>query len=173
MMWLRDEVDHRLFRMAMANAPSIDEYNAALPEGEKLPRIVLIIDEYMEYIRQKTEEAYEAERVDMFNATLESIALHSRETGIHLILATQRPTPDIITDRIKGLLPCRASFVVVDKRESTIILNRTGAERLLGQGDMIFTRNDSEDGIHAQAAYVSDEEISRVIEFLRKENSGD
>ena len=73
MMWLRDEVDHRLFRMAMANAPSIDEYNAALPEGEKLPRIVLIIDEYMEYIRQKTEEAYEAERVDMFNATLESI----------------------------------------------------------------------------------------------------
>ena len=152
MMWLRDEVDHRLFRMAMANAPSIDEY---------------------EYIRQKTEEAYEAERVDMFNATLESIALHSRETGIHLILATQRPTPDIITDRIKGLLPCRASFVVVDKRESTIILNRTGAERLLGQGDMIFTRNDSEDGIHAQAAYVSDEEISRVIEFLRTENSGD
>lgn len=173
LMWLRDEVDHRLFRMAMAHASSIEEYNASLPEEERLPRIVLIMDEYMEYVRQKTEEAYESERVDMFNATLESIALHSGEAGVHLILATQRPTPDIITDKINSLLPCRASFVVVDKRESKIILNRTGAERLLGQGDMIFTRDDSEDGIHAQAAYVSDEEINKVIEFLRQENDPD
>ena len=173
LMWLRDEVDHRLFKITMAHVTTIDEYNATLPENEKLPRIVLIMDEYMEYIRQKTEEAYESERIDMFNATLESIALHSGETGVHLILATQRPAPDIITDKIKSLLPCRASFVVVDKRESKIILNRTGAERLLGQGDMIFTRDDSEDGIHAQAAYVSDEEINRVIEFLQQENSGD
>ena len=173
LMWLRDEVDHRLFKITMAHVTTIDEYNATLPENEKLPRIVLIMDEYMEYIRQKTEEAYESERIDMFNATLEIIALHSGETGVHLILATQRPAPDIITDKIKSLLPCRASFVVVDKRESKIILNRTGAERLLGQGDMIFTRDDSEDGIHAQAAYVSDEEINRVIEFLQQENSGD
>ena len=168
LMWLRDEADHRLFKMTLANKADIDEYNAAVPEAEKLPRIVLIMDEYMEYVRQKTEEAYESERVDLFNAMLESIALHSGETGIHLILATQRPAPDIITDRINRLLPCRASFVVVDKRESRIILNRTGAERLLGQGDMIFTRGDGEDGIHAQAAYVSDEEISRVIAFLRE-----
>ena len=173
LMWLRDEVDHRLFRITMANKASIDEYNASVSETEKLPRIVLIMDEYMEYIRQKTEEAYEAERIDMFNATLESIALHSATAGVHLILATQRPTPDIITDKINRLLPCRASFVVVDKRESKIILNRTGAERLLGQGDMIFTRDDSEDGIHAQAAYVSDEEINRVIAFLRQEKKAD
>ena len=135
-----------------------------------MPRIVLIMDEYMEYIRRKTEEAYEAERIDMFNAVLEDIAIQSQAAGIHFILATQRPTPDIITDRINQTLPCRASFVVVDKRESKIILNRTGAERLLGQGDMIFTRNDSEEGIHAQAAYVSDEEITRVIHFLQREN---
>ena len=173
LMWLRDEVDHRLFKITMANTTSIDEYNASVSETEKLPRIVLIMDEYMEYIRRKTEEAYEAERIDLFNATLESIALHSGTAGVHLILATQRPTPDIITDKINRLLPCRASFVVVDKRESKIILNRTGAERLLGQGDMIFTRDDSEDGIHAQAAYVSDEEINRVIAFLRQENEAD
>ena len=135
-----------------------------------MPRIVLIMDEYMEYIRRKTEEAYEAERIDMFNAVLEDIAIQSQAAGIYFILATQRPTPDIITDRINQTLPCRASFVVVDKRESKIILNRTGAERLLGQGDMIFTRNDSEEGIHAQAAYVSDEEITRVIHFLQREN---
>ena len=169
LMWLQNERDERLYRMARANVSTIEEYNAR--GQDKLPRIVVIMDEYMEYIRRKTEEAYEAERVDMFNAVLEDIAVQSKATGIHLILATQRPTPDIITDRIKNTLKCRASFVVVDKRESKIILNRTGAERLLGQGDMIFTRDDGGDGIHAQAAFVSDEEINRVIDFIRKENS--
>ena len=168
LMWLQNEMDQRLYRLARAKAATIDEYNASAEA--KMPRILLIMDEYMEYIRRKTEEAYEAERVDMFNAVLESLALHSREAGIHLILATQRPAPDIITDRINSLLPCRASFVVVDKRESKIVLNQTGAERLLGMGDMIFTRNDREEGIHAQAAYVSDEEINSVIAFLRREN---
>ena len=167
LMWLQNEKDERLYKMARAGTTTIEDYNSFAEKT--LPRIVLIMDEYMEYIRRKTEEAYEAERIDMFNATLEDIAAHSKETGIHLILATQRPTPDIITDRINKLLPCRASFVVVDRRESKIILNRTGAERLLGQGDMIFTRNDSEDGIHAQAAYVSDDEINQVIAFLRRE----
>ena len=168
LMWLQNEMDQRLYRLARAKTATIDEYNASAEA--KMPRILLIMDEYMEYIRRKTEEAYEAERVDMFNAVLESLALHSREAGIHLILATQRPAPDIITDRINSLLPCRASFVVVDKRESKIVLNQTGAERLLGMGDMIFTRNDREEGIHAQAAYVSDEEINSVIAFLRREN---
>lgn len=167
LMWLQNEKDERLYKMARAGTTTIEDYNSFAEKT--LPRIILIMDEYMEYIRRKTEEAYEAERIDMFNATLEDIAAHSKETGIHLILATQRPTPDIITDRINKLLPCRASFVVVDRRESKIILNRTGAERLLGQGDMIFTRNDSEDGIHAQAAYVSDDEINQVIAFLRRE----
>ena len=167
LMWLQNEKDERLYKMARAGTTTIEDYNSFAEKP--LPRIVLIMDEYMEYVRRKTEEAYEAERIDMFNATLEDIAAHSKEAGIHLILATQRPTPDNITDRINKLLPCRASFVVVDRRESKIILNRTGAERLLGQGDMIFTRNDSEDGIHAQAAYVSDDEINQVIAFLRRE----
>ena len=168
LMWLQNEKDQRLYKMARANTDNIEDYNATA--RDPMPRIVLIMDEYMEYIRRKTEEAYEAERIDMFNAVLEDIAIHSQAAGIHFILATQRPTPDIITDRINQTLPCRASFVVVDKRESKIILNRTGAERLLGQGDMIFTRSDSEEGIHAQAAYVSDEEITRVIHFLQREN---
>ncbi len=168
LMWLQSEKDERLYKMARANTVTIEEYNA---KAEKpLPRIVLIMDEYMEYVRRKTEEAFEAERVDMFNAILEDLAVQSRAAGIHLILATQRPTPDIITDRINNLLPCRASFVVVDKRESKIVLNRTGAERLLGQGDMIFTRNESGEGIHAQAAFVSEGEINRVIEFLRQQS---
>ena len=167
LMWLQNEKDQRLYRMARANADHIEQYNATA--RNPLPRIVVIMDEYMEYIRRKTEESYEAERIDMFNAILEDVAAQSQAVGIHLILATQRPTPDIITEKINRTLPCRASFVVVDKRESKIILNRTGAERLLGQGDMIFTRGDSGDGIHAQAAYVSDDEINQVIAFLRRE----
>ncbi len=167
LMWLQNEKDERLYKLSRAKAENIDEYNAKAKT--KLPRIVLIMDEYMEYIRRKTDYSYEAERIDMFNAILEDLAAQSQITGIHLILATQRPTPDIITDRINRTLPCRASFVVVDKRESKIILNRTGAERLLGQGDMIFTWGDSGDGIHAQAAYVSDDEINQVIAFLRRE----
>ena len=171
LMALRDEKDRRLYEMARANTACIEDYNAkaAVP----LPRIVVIIDEYMEFIIRKTDEEYEKERVEMFNAVLEEIAAQSRAAGIHLILATQRPSPDIITDRIKAALPCRASFVVVDGRESRIILNRTGAERLLGQGDMILTRNDSGEGIHAQAAYVSDEEINRVIGFLCGKDGGE
>lgn len=168
MKWLQNEKDERLYKLARTKTSTIDEYNATAKEP--LPRIVLIMDEYMEYIRRKTDDAYEAERVDLFNAILEDLAPHSKETGIHLILATQRPTPDIITDKINNCLPCRASFVVVDKRESQIILNRTGAERLLGWGDMLFTRNDKEDGIHAQAAFVSDDEINKVIAFLQRES---
>ncbi len=167
LMWLQNEKDERLYKLTRAKAANIEEYNANAQNP--LPRIVLIMDEYMEYIRRKTDETYEAERIDMFNAILEDLAVHSATTGIHLILATQRPTPDIITDKINNLLPCRASFVVVDKRESQIILKRTGAERLLGQGDMIFTRNSDGEGIHAQAAYVSDEEINQVIAFMRRE----
>ena len=167
LMWLQNEKDDRLYKMARVKAENIEQYNE---KAEKpLPRIVLIMDEYMEYIRRKSEDSYEAERIDMFNAILEDLAAQSQITGIHLILATQRPTPDIITDKINRTLPCRASFVVVDKRESKIVLNRTGAERLLGQGDMIFTRGDSGDGIHAQAAYVSDDEINKVIAFLKRE----
>lgn len=168
LMWLQNEKDERLYKMATAKAQDIEQYNATAKNP--LPRIVLIIDEYMEYLRRKTDAVYELERVDMFNAILEDLAAQSQVTGIHLILATQRPSPEVITDKINRTLPCRASFVVVDKRESRIILNRTGAERLLGQGDMIFTRGDSGEGIHAQAAYVSEDEINQVIAFLRRES---
>lgn len=86
------------------------------------------------------------------------------------MLATQRPSDDrVITREIKDLIPGRVSFYVVDKRESEIVLKRTGAERLMGCGDMIFTRNEVHEGIHAQAAYLSDEEINRVTAFLRRE----
>ena len=164
--WLQNEKDSRLYKLARVKAGSFEEYNEKAKE--KLPRIVMIMDEYMEYIMRKKEED---DDFDLFNSILEDLANSTEMSGIHMILATQRPSDDkVMTPRIKALLPCRASFVVVDKRESKIVLNRTGAERLLGQGDMIFTRNDSGEGIHAQAAYVSDDEINQVIKFLQKES---
>ena len=161
---LQNEKDDRLFRMRKAGTENIDEYNRSAKEP--MPRIVLIIDEFMEYVRRKTEED---DCFDEFNAILEELVRGSAETGIHLVLATQRPSDDVITPAIDALLPCRASFVVVDKRESEIALNRTGAERLLGEGDMIFTRKDTDGGVHAQAAYVSEKEIGNVVAFLNRE----
>ncbi len=163
--WLQNEKDNRLFLLKKAKAQDIDAYNQGAKEP--LPRIVLIIDEFMEYVRQKTEEI---NYFDEFNAILEDLVKSSGTTGIHMILATQRPSNDVITPTIDMLVPCRASFVVVDKRESRIALNRTGAERLLGAGDMIFTKNTGDVGVHAQAAYVSEMEINRVVEFLSKES---
>ena len=164
--WLQNEKNARLYKFMRTKTENIEEYNAQA--SEPLPRILMIMDEYMEYVRRKRDE--DEERLTEFNAIIRDLAHNASNTGIHLILATQCPSDEeVITPEIKELLPCRASFVVVDKRESRIVLNRTGAERLLGQGDMIFTRNDSGEGIHAQAAFVSDEEINQVIGFLRNE----
>ena len=163
--WLQNEKDNRLYLLKKAKAEDIKAYNQGAKE--KLPRIVLIIDEFMEYVRQKTEEI---DYFDEFNAILEDLVKGSQQTGIHLVLATQRPSNDVITPTIDALIPCRASFVVVDKRESQIALNRTGAERLLGEGDMIFSRGSEDVGIHAQAAFVTENEINRVVAFLRNES---
>ena len=83
-------------------------------------------------------------------------------------MATQRPSSDVITSDIKANIPCRASFTVVDWRESKTILDRTGAERLLGNGDMLYSAAESSIPTHAQAAYVSYEEVDRVISAISR-----
>lgn len=159
--WLANEAKERNDRMLKIKAKNVDEYNRSRPD-DKRPRIVVIVDEFMEFVFRASED---------FNGLLKQIARNSGRTGIHLILATQRPSEEVISAEIKRQIPCRAAFVVVDKRESEIIMDRTGAERLLGAGDMIFTRRENDDAIHAQAAYVSFEEIDGVIDFLRHETA--
>lgn len=163
--WLQNEKDNRLYQLQKTKTETIDEYNQQAKTP--FPRIVVIIDEFMEYVRKKSKAI---NYYDEFNALLEELVKSSGMTGIHLVLATQRPASDVITPTIKNLIPCRASFVVVDKRESEIILRQSGAERLLGQGDMIFTRNPDDQGIHAQIAYVSDIEIDKVAAYLSRES---
>ena len=112
----------------------------------------------------------------MFNApdqledSIEHLSRMARAAGIHLVLATQRPSSNVITSRIKTNLQCRASFTVVDWRESKTIIDRTGAERLLGNGDMLFSTADSAIPIHAQAAYVSYPEVDRVLADVYRKN---
>ena len=118
---------------------------------------MVVVDEYMEMM------FYAPKDLEMYIASLSRLA---RASGIHLVLATQRPSSDVITSDIKANIPCRASFTVVDWRESKTILDRTGAERLLGNGDMLFSAADSSVPIHAQASYVSYEEVDQVIESI-------
>ena len=156
--WLKNEATSRLNKIIGKKARNLDEYNQY--SAEKLPRIIVIVDEYMEFTYRSTDE---------FNDIVLFLSRAAAETGIHLILATQRPSPEVISDEIKACIPCRTAFVVVDEQESKIIIDRSGAERLLGQGDMIFTRDRSGDGIHGQAAFVSFAEIDKIIDFVRNE----
>ena len=141
------------------NARDIDAYNAKMPEGEKIPRVVIIVDEFMDMMKASPKEV---------EGVIKALASSGRATGIHLVLSTQRPSSDVVTSSIKGNIPCRASFVVVDKRESKIIIDRTGAERLLGNGDMLYSATESSKPIHAQASYVSYEDVDKVLRHLRK-----
>jgi len=158
MEWLDQEMMDRYNKFAEVGVKKIDDYNSIVDEDKKLPRLVIIIDEYMEMM-------YKApKRLEELIAHLARLA---RAAGIHLILATQRPSSDVITSSIKANIPCRASFTVVDWRESKTILDRTGAERLLGSGDMLYSSTDSNIPIHAQSAYVSYEEVDRVVAAVR------
>ena len=159
--WAEDEMMKRYTKFSEVGVKEIDSYNEKVSEGEKIPRIVIIIDEYMEMMYQAPKE-------------LEDIIIRlsrlARASGIHLVLSTQRPTAKVVTPAIKANIPCRASFTVVDWRESKVILDRTGAERLLGGGDMQYSISESTQSIHAQAAYVSYSEIDAVINWYRKQN---
>ncbi|RKM59531.1 DNA translocase FtsK [Butyrivibrio sp. XB500-5] len=157
--WLDAEMVVRYNTFVKYNAKDIDAYNMAADEDNKSPRIVMIIDEYMELMYQPESE---------FEELIQRISRMARASGIHLVLATQRPSKDVITSNIKANIPCRASFTVVDWRESKTILDRTGAEKLLGNGDMLYSEGSAAIPVHAQAAYVSYEEIDRVIDAVRK-----
>ena len=137
----------------------IESYNSIVSPEEKLYRIVIIIDEYMEMMMEAPDELE-----DM----VKRLSRLARASGIHLVMATQRPSSKVITPEIKANIPCRASFTVVDWRESKTILDRTGAERLLGDGDMLYSSAESAVPTHAQAAYVSNQEVDRVIASIKE-----
>ena len=158
---LEDKANERLFRLATSGNETIAEYNASA--AEKWPHLVLIIDEYMSLMDRRGKTDAEFTRIIRY------IAGTTKQTGIHLILSTQRPSRGIISKEISEAIPHRVSFFVMSGVDSRIAINRTGAQRLLGSGDMIYADINSGKGTHAQAALVTDEEIDRVIRFCNSQ----
>lgn len=157
--WAEEKMMKRYSKFSEKGVKDIDTYNNKVSQSERIPRLVIIIDEYMELMYRAQKELEDI---------ITRLTRLARASGIHLVLSTQRPTAKIVTPAIKANIPCRASFTVVDWRESKVILDRTGAERLLGSGDMLYSASESSQSIHAQAAYVSYDEIDKVIGYVSK-----
>ncbi|MBN2256305.1 MAG: DNA translocase FtsK 4TM domain-containing protein [Anaerolineaceae bacterium] len=156
--WMMREMDSRLDLFAQSAVRNIEDYNkqCTLTGSKPLPRLVIIIDELADLIMMAPEET---------EGAIARIAQMARATGMHMILATQRPSVNVVTGRIKANLPARISFNVFSNADSRVILDQSGAEKLLGKGDMLFQASDAPAPLRLQGAYISDEEISRLVTF--------
>ena len=162
--WMLREMDLRYRMFQVAGARNIDEYNYHQTKaGEKnLPYIVVVIDELADLMMLAPDET---------ERSLTRLAQLARATGIHLIIATQRPSTDIITGLIKANFPARIAFAVASGVDSRVILDQPGAERLLSKGDMLFQAPDAPAPVRLQGVYVADSEIIAVTDFWRNQNA--
>jgi S-DNA-T family DNA segregation ATPase FtsK/SpoIIIE len=158
--WCLNEMDRRYDILNKAGKKNIQSYNQA--SSEKLPYIVFIIDELADFMMTAGKD---------MEAAIIRLAQMSRAIGIHLILATQRPSVDVITGLIKANIPSRIAFSVASVVDSKTILDASGAEKLLGQGDMLFSTAEFAKPKRIQGAYLSDNEINDVVNYI-KEKSG-
>jgi len=154
------EMERRYRILAEKGNKNIDSYNKTSPEAEKLPYIVVIIDELADLMMTVQREIEDS---------VMRLAQMARAAGIHLIVATQRPSVDVITGLIKANLPSRISFQVSSKTDSRTILDANGAENLLGMGDMLFLPPASSHLLRVHGCFVSEAEIKRVVEFVKKQ----
>lgn len=159
--WAVLQMEQRYQNMAKINARDINRYNSLVEESERLPKLVVIIDELADLMMVAAKDVEES---------ICRIAQLGRAAGVHLIVATQRPSTDIITGLIKANIPVRIAFAVASGIDSRVILDTTGAEKLLGRGDMLFHKSAGKP-IRAQGAFVSDEEVERVMDFFAQTNT--
>jgi S-DNA-T family DNA segregation ATPase FtsK/SpoIIIE len=161
--WCTAEMDRRYKLLEEARARDLDSYNKKArrrPGAEKLPRIVVLLDELADLMMMAP---------DQTERTLVRLAQMARATGIHLVVATQRPSTDIVTGLIKANFPARISFAVASSVDSRVILDTQGAETLLGRGDMLFLSADAAAPQRLQGAFVSDAEIQRLVDYWKGE----
>ncbi len=179
--WVAHEMDERYKLFARSVARNLEDYNARLArrrtsqsspkgggsfpsavedEGKPLPRIVVFIDELADMMMSAPEET---------ERTLTRIAQMARATGIHLVVATQRPSTDVVTGLIKANFPARVSFATASGVDSRVIIDSPGAESLLGSGDMLFLPPDASAPIRVQGCYISDNELEAIIQFWQQE----
>lgn len=156
--YLVAEMDQRYKMFAQVGARNIESYNQ-LSGFQALPYIVVVIDELADIMLFSPAEVEDA---------ITRLAQMSRATGIHMVLATQRPSVDVLTGLIKANIPCRIAFAVSSLVDSRVILDSPGAEKLLGRGDMLFLPPDEAKPRRVQGAYISDSDTAKLIEFLRK-----
>lgn len=158
--WMTREMDNRYHKFAEIGARNIQDYNQrmAAQGGKKLPYLVIVIDELADLMMIAPDET---------ERSITRLAQLARATGIHMILATQRPSVDVVTGLIKANFPARIAFAVASNTDSRVILDQPGAERLLGRGDMLFQAPDAPAPVRLQGVFVSDAEINRLVEFWR------
>jgi S-DNA-T family DNA segregation ATPase FtsK/SpoIIIE len=157
--WLVREMDRRYKLMEEARARNISVYNQQKKKKDRFPYIVAMIDELAELM---------SEHPDDTEHLLTRLAQMARATGIHLVVATQRPSVDVLTGLIKANFPSRIAFAVASGVDSRVIIDTVGAEDLIGRGDMLYLASDSAAGpVRLQGCFVSDAEMERVVEFWR------
>jgi S-DNA-T family DNA segregation ATPase FtsK/SpoIIIE len=155
-------MEHRYKLLEAAKARDIDSYNHQLQrrkDTQTLPRIVVLIDEMADLMMSAP---------DQTEHNLVRLAQMARATGIHLVVATQRPSTDVVTGLIKANFPARLAFSVASGVDSRVILDLPGAETLLGRGDMLFLNPEAGNPVRAQGVMVTDQEIERVIAHWQK-----
>ncbi len=158
--WMMREMDNRYHKFAQVGARNIVDYNSRQQagSGKKLPYLVVVIDELADLMMLAPDET---------ERTITRLAQLARATGLHLIIATQRPSVDVLTGLIKANFPARIAFAVASGVDSRVILDQPGAERLLGRGDMLFQAPDAPAPVRLQGVYVSDQEIQRLVNYWR------
>ena len=157
--WILSEMDRRYKLFSQAGVRNIDSFNEAAG-FQSLPYIVIIIDEFAHLMHFAPVEVEDS---------ITRIAQMSRATGIHMVLATQRPSVDVLTGLIKANIPCRIAFAVASQVDSRVILDTQGAEKLLGKGDMLYLPPEQAKPMRIQGAFVSDKEIAGLTAFLKNQ----
>ena len=158
------EMERRYKLMSKARVKNIEGYNQKVSPEEKMPYIVIIIDELADLMMTSGKDV---------EYSIARLAQMARASGIHLIVATQRPSVDVVTGLIKANLPSRISFKVGQKIDSKVILDQYGAESLLGRGDMLFTPPGITGLIRLHAPFTKEEEIEKVVEYLKSQRNAD
>ncbi|MFB1051836.1 DNA translocase FtsK [Paraliobacillus sp. JSM ZJ581] len=162
--WAVSEMEERYEKFVQEGTRDIERYNQKMIQqqrlSDKMPYIVIVIDELADLMMVSPQDVEDA---------ICRIAQKARACGIHLLLATQRPSVDVITGLIKANIPTRIAFSVSSQVDSRTIIDTNGAERLLGKGDMLFVENGARHPVRIQGAFVTDEEIERVTSYAKKQ----
>ncbi|MFH1542233.1 MAG: DNA translocase FtsK [bacterium] len=163
--WVIQEMNRRFQLFSDAGAREIEAYNKKMKNSdEKLPRIVVIVDELADLMMVAANEV---------ESSICRIAQMARATGIHMVIATQRPSVDVITGLIKANIPSRVAFAVATQIDSRVILDASGAEKLLGRGDMLYSPIGAMKPMRLQGAFLTDNEIEGVVGFIKKQGEAE